>query len=39
MIADLFWDMSYYNTYDNRPASGSKSNNDYGVVTSIGWSF
>ena len=39
MIADLFWDLSYYNTYDNKPASGSESNNDYGVVTSIGWSF
>ena len=39
MFADLFWDLSYYNTYDSNPASGSESTNDYGVVTSIGWSF
>ena len=39
MFADLFWDLSYYNTYDSDPASGSESTNDYGVVTSIGWSF
>jgi hypothetical protein len=39
MFADLFWDLGYYNTYDSNPASGSESTNDYGVVTSIGWSF
>ena len=39
MFADLFWDLSYYNTYDSNPASGSESTNDYGVVTSVGWSF
>lgn len=39
MFADLLWDLSYYNTYDSNPASGSESTNDYGVVTSIGWSF
>jgi len=39
MIKDLYWDLSYYNTYDSDPPSGSLSTNDYGVVTSIGWSF
>jgi len=39
MIKDLYWDLSYYNTYDSAPPSGSLSTNDYGVVTSIGWSF
>lgn len=39
MIKDLFWDLNYYNTYDSDPPSGSLSTNDYGVVTSIGWSF
>lgn len=39
MIADLFWDLSYYNTYDSDPPSGSETTSDYGVVTSIGWSF
>jgi hypothetical protein len=36
---DLFWNLSYYNTYDSKPASGSETNDDYGVVTSVGWSF
>jgi hypothetical protein len=39
MVSDLFWDLSYYNTYDSDPPSGSLSTNDYGMVTSIGWSF
>lgn len=39
MISDLFWDLAYYNTYDSDPPSGSLSTNDYGMVTSIGWSF
>jgi hypothetical protein len=36
---DLFWSLSYYNTYDSDPPSGSDSTDDYGVVTSVGWSF
>lgn len=39
LISDLFWDLNYYNTYDSDPPSGSESTNDYGVVTSLGWSF
>jgi hypothetical protein len=39
LIADLFWDMSYYNTFDSDPPSGIETTNDYGVVTSLGWSF
>jgi len=39
LIHDLFWDLAYYNTYDSEPPSGSTSTNDYGVVTSIGYSF
>jgi len=39
VIADLFWDLSYYNTYDSDPPSNSSSTSDYGVVTSIGYSF
>lgn len=38
MIKDLYWDLSDYNTYDSDPPSGSESTNDYGIVTSIGWS-
>lgn len=39
IISDLFWDLNYYDTYDSNPPSGSLSTNDYGVVTSLGWSF
>jgi len=39
IITDLFWDLSYYNTYDSDPPSNSESTSDYGVVTSIGYSF
>jgi hypothetical protein len=39
LIADLYWDMSYYNTFDSDPPSGTTSTSDYGVVTSLGWSF
>ncbi|MDH5323691.1 MAG: DUF481 domain-containing protein, partial [Gammaproteobacteria bacterium] len=39
IIKDLYWDLSYYNTYDSDPPSGSLSTTDYGIVTSIGWSF
>jgi hypothetical protein len=39
LINDLFWDLTYYNTYDSDPPSGSESTNDYGIVTSIGYSF
>jgi len=39
LINDLFWDLSYYNTYDSDPPSGSASTNDYGIVTSVGYSF
>jgi hypothetical protein len=39
IISDLFWDLSYYNSYDSDPPSNSESTSDYGVVTSIGYSF
>jgi putative salt-induced outer membrane protein YdiY len=38
IIRSLFWDMSLYATYDNRPAQGF-AEDDYGIVTSIGASF
>jgi len=38
IVRDLFWDLSFYSTFDNQPAEGAESN-DYGIVTSIGASF
>ncbi len=47
MIEDLFWELKYYHSYDNRPPEqdietglGTEiTNNDYGIVTSIGYDF
>jgi putative salt-induced outer membrane protein YdiY len=38
IIRSLFWDLTLYATYDNRPPEGAASE-DYGIVTSIGASF
>lgn len=38
IVRDLFWDLSFYSTYDNRPPDGAESD-DFGIVTSIGASF
>jgi hypothetical protein len=31
--------VSGYNSYDNRPPNPAFSNNDVGVVLSVGWSY
>ena len=38
IVRSLFWDLSFYSTFDNRPPEGA-SEEDYGIVTSIGASF
>ena len=39
MISDLFWELSYYHSYDSRPATEGAEKSDYGVVTSVGYDF
>lgn len=39
LFKDLYWNLNFYDTYDSDPPSGSESTSDYGVVTSLGWSF
>jgi len=39
MIEDLFWQLSYYNSYDSRPATAGAEKNDYGIITSLGYKF
>ncbi|MEM9304509.1 MAG: DUF481 domain-containing protein [Pseudomonadota bacterium] len=39
VIDDLFLDLTLYDSYDSDPPSGVDSTNDYGIVTSLGWSF
>ena len=39
LLKDFFVSVSGYNTYDSRPPNQAFSNNDVGVVMSIGWSY
>ena len=39
MIDDLFWQISLYDSFDSSPAVEDAEKNDYGIVTSIGYSF
>ncbi len=38
IIRSVFWDLSLYGTWDNRPTQGA-AKEDYGIVTSLGASF
>lgn len=38
IVRSVFWDLSFYSKFDNRPPAGA-SEEDYGIVTSIGASF
>jgi hypothetical protein len=39
MIEDLFWELSFYDSYDSDPVVLDAEKNDYGIVTSVGWEF
>jgi hypothetical protein len=39
VIEDLFWELKFYDSYDNRPGTVGASENDYGITTSLGYSF
>jgi hypothetical protein len=39
LLKDFFVSVSGYNTYDSRPPNPAFSNNDVGVVLSVGWSY
>ena len=38
IFRSVFWDLSIYGTYDNRPPEGA-AEEDYGIITSLGASF
>ena len=38
LIGDLYWNVSLYGNFDNKPPV-NVSGSDYGVNTTIGWSF
>jgi hypothetical protein len=39
IIQDLFWQLSFYDSYDSDPVADGAEQNDYGVTTSLGYSF
>ena len=39
MIKDLMWEVSGYFSSDNRPPMGALASTDYGIITSIKWTF
>ncbi|MBN2173964.1 MAG: DUF481 domain-containing protein [Bacteroidales bacterium] len=39
IITDLFFSISIYDNFDSKPSGSESSKNDWGVITSIGYSF
>jgi hypothetical protein len=39
LVSDLFWSLQFYDDYNSEGSDTSDSKNDFGVTTSIGWSF
>jgi hypothetical protein len=39
IVKDLFFDVTLYGSYDSKADSSASSNTDYGIVTSLGYSF
>ncbi len=39
LIADLFWSMEFYATYDSDPVQENAETSDYGITTGFGWTF
>lgn len=39
IVSDLFFEASFYGSYDSEPGEGAESKSDYGVTTSLGYSF
>lgn len=39
LIPDFFWELQFYADQDSNPPSGALSESDYGVITSLGYSF
>lgn len=39
IVTDLFFEASMYGSYDSEPGEGADSKSDYGVTTSLGYSF
>ena len=39
IVGDLYWNLNLYETYDRKPPQPDARKNDFGIKSSIGWSF
>ena len=39
IVEDLFWQLSFYDSFDSDPVTADAEKNDYGINTSLGWEF
>ena len=39
IVSDLFWELTFYNSFDSDPPAVDAEKNDYGIITSVGWDF
>ena len=39
IIEDLYWSLTFYDNFDNKPQGVNAHKNDYGVVLAFGWSY
>jgi hypothetical protein len=39
LFKDFFWEMDYYDSQDSQASATGNSTSDYGIITSLGWSF
>ncbi len=39
VLKDFYWSLTVYETYDSDPPSEASRRNDFGIYTSVGWSF
>jgi len=39
IVEDLFFELSMYNSFDSEPGQDADANSDYGITTSLGYSF
>jgi hypothetical protein len=39
LITDFFWDVTLYYSHDSKPPNTASAKSDYGLVTSLGWTF
>ena len=38
-LADLFWNLTYFDNFDTKPPLGATSKRDYGLITSLEYKF